>query len=155
MSYIFIHTAMTIIALKQYPTSRIRRDFFHYSLSTVYSHINLNNYLILIISDLCWNLAALRRLGDSAFALRLVFLPTGRISRDLLMGLHVADLVQSALLRLPAVFWIHRACRRLDFLLLGHLLLNLAVIQGNDAIKHGQRWQSAFQSYNHVIFRLP
>ena len=47
--------------------------------------------------------------------------PTGRFARYLFVGLHVAEFIQSTLLRLPTRFGIRRAGRRFHFLLLGHL----------------------------------
>ena len=90
-------------------------------------------------ADLCCDLDILRRLGDSAVAIRLVFLPTGRIPHHLFLRLHVAELLQSAVLHLSALFWIRRARHRFDFLLLRHLLFYPAVSQRDDAIDHEQR----------------
>ena len=78
-------------------------------------------------ADLCCDLDILRRLGDSAVAIRLVFLPTGRIPRHLFLQLHVAELLKSTLLHLSALFWIRRARHRFDFLLLRHLSCHHAV----------------------------
>ena len=86
----------------------------------------------------------LRRPGDSSFALRLVVVPTGRIARQLFVGLYVAELLQSTLLRLPARFRIHCAGHRFNFLLLRHLPVHHAICQGHNAIDLDQRWQSAF-----------
>ena len=86
-----------------------------------------------IKADLCRDLVLLRHPGDS-FAIRLVVLPTGRIARQLFVGLHVAELFQLTLLRLPARSRIRRARHRFNFLLLRHLPVHHAVIQGDDAI---------------------
>ena len=88
-------------------------------------------------------------------AIRLVVLPTRRIARHLLVGLHVPKFIQSALLRLPTRFGIRPARRRFDVLLLGHLLLYPAVIQGHNAIGDVQRWQSPFQQHDHVVSTAP
>ena len=97
----------------------------------------------MIIADLRRNLATLRRPRYSAMVIWMVVLPTGRIARHLLLGLHVTDL-QSPLLRLPPCSRIHPARRRFDFLLLDHLLLHHSIFQGDNATDHDHRWQSAF-----------
>ena len=88
-------------------------------------------------------------------AIRLVVVPTGRIARHVLVGLHVAKFIQSALLRLPTRFWIRPARRRFDVLLLVNPLLYPAVIQGHNAIGDVQRWQSPFQQHDHVVSTAP
>ena len=84
----------------------------------------------------------------------LVILPTGRIARHLLVGLHIADLVQSTVLRLPACSGIRSARRRFDILLLGHFPLYRAIFQRDNTIGH-QRYQSVFQQDDHVVSRTP
>ena len=102
-------------------------------------------------AGLCWDLDILRRLGDSTFAIRLVFLPTGRIACHLLLGLHVEDLVQSTLLHLPARSRIRRAGLCFDILLFVHLSYHHAVCQGDNAIDYDQRWKSEFQQDDNVV----
>ena len=71
------------------------------------------------------------------------------------MGLHVEDLVQSTLLRLPARIRFRPASHRFTVLLLVHLSCHNAIIKGDNTIDYYQRWQSAFQQNDHVISTAP
>ena len=85
-------------------------------------------------------MVVLCRLGDSAMDLWLVVLSTGRIARHLLVGLHVAEFIQSTIFRLPARSGIRPANRSVNFLLLGHLPLCHAIFQGDNTTNLEQRW---------------
>ena len=106
-------------------------------------------------AGLRWDLDILRRFDYSTVAVWLVVVQTGGIARHLFLGLHVEDLVQSNLLRLPARFRFRPARRRFDVLLLGHLSCHYAICQGDNATDYDQRWRNAFQQNDHVVSTAP
>lgn len=97
------------------------------------------------------DMAALCRACVAAVAVRLVSLSTGRRSRHLFVGLHVADAVQSPLLHLPARPRLRSAGRRAHVLLLGHLPLHHSLVEGDDAPHHDDGRAHDDEQDDHVV----
>ena len=90
-------------------------------------------------------------LSEFIFVLRLVFLPPGRITSHLFVGLHVAELLKSTLLRLSALSRIRIASSRVHLLLPSSGLSD--DLPGRSRIGGKHFW--ATEIYRNIIGPLP